>query len=414
MLRYWLWLSEKACVSKVRRLALLRQFGSIDAVYFASESDLVLMEDLTKEEIEGLLDKDLTQANEILNQCFELDVSILTWQDAQYPSALRNIHDPPIVLYYRGRLPAFGSAPAIALIGARKASAAGLLAAKRMGYQLGKAGAIVVSGLADGVDAMGMLGALTAGAPVVGVLGCGADVIYPARNRSLYEDTIARGCILTEYPPHTPPIGYHFPVRNRMLSGMCDGVVVVEAAAKSGALITAKLALEQGRDVFAMPGSAGSDACAGSNRLLREGAIFVETGPDVIEEYLSRYPSLRDVSGQGNRLGLSPDDLRQNAREADGKSELKVASAVRSPKKAVDNGGESDYIELKALVRTLPPVQSAILEALSDGPRTVDDVIDLAQVPAAQTMSALTMLEIRGMVKKAGANRYALADHIKT
>ncbi len=413
MLQYWLWLSEKACVSKVRRLALLRRLGSIDAIYFAGEADLAFMEDLTQQELEGLLDKDLTRANEILNQCYELDIRILTWQDAQYPSALRNINDPPIVLYYRGRLPAFGTAPAIALIGARKASAAGLLAAKRMGYQLGKAGAIVVSGLADGVDAMGMLGALTADAPVVGVLGCGADVVYPARNRSLYEDTVARGCVITEYPPHTPPIGFHFPVRNRILSGMCDGVVVVEAAAKSGALITARLALDQGRDVFAMPGSAGSESCAGSNRLLREGAIFAESGPDVIEEYLTRYPALRDVSGQGQKLGLSPDDLRQNARETGGKTELKVASAVQRPKKAVDNGKESDYIELKALMRTMPPAQSAVLEALSDGPQTVDDVIDLAQVPASQTMSALTMLEIRGMVQKAGANRYALADHIK-
>ena len=414
MLQYWLWLSEKACVSKVRRLALLRQMGGIEAIYFSTESDLSLLPALTKDEREGLLDKDLTQANEILNQCYELDIRILTWQDAQYPSALRNISDPPIVLYYKGRLPAFGTVPAIALIGARKASAAGLLSAKRMGYQLGKAGVIVVSGMADGIDAMGMIGALTADAPVVGVLGCGADVVYPARNRSLYEDAIARGCIITEYPPHTPPIGFHFPVRNRILSGMCDGVVVVEAAAKSGALITAQLALDQGRDVFAMPGSAGNEACAGSNRLLREGAGFAETGADVVEEYLARYPGLGDCTGQGLLLGLSPDDLRQNAREPDEKAELKVASAVRRPKKAVDNGKESDYIELKALMRTLPPAQSAVLEALSDGPQTVDDIIDLAQVPAPQTMSALTMLEIRGMVQKAGANRYALADHIKT
>lgn len=414
MLQYWLWLSEKACVSKVRRLALLRQLGSIDAIYFANEADLSLVPEITQEELEGLLDKDLTKANEILNQCYELDIRVLTWQDAQYPPALRNITDPPIVLYYKGRLPAFGTAPALALIGARKASAAGLLAAKRMGYQLGKAGAIVVSGLADGIDAMGMLGALTADAPVVGVLGCGADVVYPARNRSLYEDTISRGCILTEYPPHTPPIGYHFPVRNRIISGMSDGVVVVEAAARSGALITARLALDQGRDVFAVPGAAGNESCAGSNRLLREGAIFAETGADVIDEYLDRYPALRDCAGEGRLLGLSPDDLRQNSAKTAEKAELKVAQAVQSPKKAVDNAKESDYIELKALMRTLPPNQCAVLEALSDGPKTVDDVIDLAQVPAPQTMSALTMLEIRGMVQKAGANRYALAGNIKT
>lgn len=414
MLRYWLWLSEKACVSKMHRLALLRALGSIEAVYYAAESDLALVPELTAQERGALLDKGLDRADEILNRCYELDIRILTWQDAQYPSALRNIADAPVALYYRGRLPRFGSVPAIALIGARRASAGGLLTAKRMGYQIGKAGAIVVSGLADGIDAMCMLGALTADAPVVGVLGCGADVVYPAKNRALFEDTVTRGCVITEYPPGTPPVGFHFPVRNRIISGMSDGVVVVEAAAKSGALITARLALDQGRDVFAVPGAAGSEVCAGSNRLLREGALFAETGADVIEEYLLRYPALRASEGEGRMLGLSPDDLLQTAPKFDEKGGLKVASTLQTPKKAVDNGVESDYIELKALMRTLPPAQCAVLEALSDGPQAVDDVIDLAQLPAPQTMSALTMLEIRRLVKKAGTNRYALAEHIRT
>ena len=414
MLQYWLWLSEKACVSKVRRLALLRALGSVEAVYFAGESELDQLADLTAQEREALLDKDLTEAEKILSRCFELDIRILTWQDAQYPGALRSIDDPPVVLYYKGRLPSFGAVPTLALIGSRRASAGGMLTAKRMGYQLGKAGAIIVSGLADGIDSMCMLGALTAGAPVVGVLGCGADVVYPAKNRSLYEDTIARGCVLTEYPPGTPPIGFHFPVRNRIISGMSDGVVVVEAASRSGALITARLALDQGRDVFAVPGPAGNEACAGSNRLLREGAIFAETGADVTEEYLARYPALGESRGTGTVLGLSPDDLRQNAAKSGEKAELKVAQAIQSPKKAVDIPDESDYIELKALMRTLPPAQCAILEALCDGPLTVDDVIDQSQIPAPQAMSALTMLEIRRMVQRAGANRYALADNIKT
>ena len=195
---------------------------------------------------------------------------------------------------------------------------------------------------------------------------------------------------------------------------MSDGVVVVEAAAKSGALITARLALDQGRDVFAVPGAAGNESCAGSNRLLRDGAIFAETGADVISEYMLRYPALRDCADAGKRIGLSPDDVQQIAAKTDEKPELKVASAVQAPKKAVDNAKESDYIELKALMRTLPPVQCAVLEALSEGPLTVDDVIDRSQIPAPQAMSALTMLEIRRMIRKAGANRYALADNIKT
>lgn len=412
MLRYWVWLSERSGVSKTRRMELLRRFGSAEEIFHADPAAFDLISDLRPEEREALCDRDLGKAEEILNDCYELGISLVTWQDAQYPARLRNIPDPPLVLYYKGRLPDLSLMPAIALVGARKASAFGLLTAKRMGYQLGRGGATVVSGLADGIDAMGMIGALSADAPVVGVLGCGADVVYPAKNRALYEDTVFRGCVLTEYPPHTPPLGFHFPVRNRILAGLCDGVVVVEAAARSGSLITARLALDQGRDVFAVPGNAGSEACAGSNRLLREGAIFAENGADVLNEYVDRYPALRTVCREPS-VDLSPEDLRRNAAISDPDGELKVASQVKKPKKPVDNEEKGNYIELKALMRTLPPPQCAVLEALQDGPKSVDDIIDAAQLPSPQTMSALTMLEIRRYITKVASNRYALAENLK-
>ncbi len=412
MLKYWLWFSERSGVSKMRRISLLRYFGSADAIYRASHVDFSDVPNITAAECTALCDKDLTKAEQILAQCYALGISILTWQDAQYPAKLRSVSDAPVVLYYKGRLPDFSLAPCLALVGARKASAFGLLTAKRFGYQLGRAGAIVVSGLADGIDSMSMVGALSADAPVVGVLGCGADVVYPAKNRALYEDTIARGCILTEYPPHTPPIGYHFPVRNRILSGLCDGVVVVEAAARSGSLITAQYALEQGRDVFAVPGNAGSEACAGSNRLLREGALFAENGADVLEEYVARYPALRSI-GKKPQFDLSPDDLLQNAAVDAPNERLKVAAQVQKPKKTVDNEEKSNYIELKALMRTLPPSQCAIVEVLQGGAQSVDDIIDLVQLPAPEVMSALTMLEIRHLILKVGSSRYQLAENIK-
>ena len=413
MLRYWIWLSTRTGVSKARRLELLRRFGSVTELYFADGSALDEIPELSEAEREVLSDKELQGAQKILEQCYDLNIQVLTWQDAQYPERLRSIHDAPVVLYYKGRLPDFSAAPCITLVGARKASAFGMLTAKRLGYQLGKAGAIVVSGLAEGIDSMSMVGALSADAPVVGVLGCGADIIFPKKNRTLYEDTIARGCILTEYPPNTPAIGYHFPVRNRIMSGLCDGVVVVEAAARSGSLITAKQALDQGRDVFAVPGNAGNEACAGSNHLLRQGANLAENGFDVLQEYVGRYPSLKLYMEQGVKLGLSFEDLRQNTANSRQTSEQKVAAKVQTPKKAVDNEEKENYIELKALMRTLPPTQCAVLETLHDGPKLVDDIIDLAQIPAQEIMSALTMLEIRRFVTKVSANRYKLAEHLK-
>jgi len=184
MLKYWLWLSERSGVSKMRRLSLLRYFGSADAIYRASYVDFSDVPNITAAECTALCDKDLTKAEQILAECYALGISILTWQDAQYPEKLRSVGDAPVVLYYRGLLPNFSLVPCLALVGARKASAFGLLTAKRFGYQLGRAGAIVVSGLADGIDGMSMVGALSADAPVVGVLGCGADVVYPAKNRA--------------------------------------------------------------------------------------------------------------------------------------------------------------------------------------------------------------------------------------
>ena len=391
----------------------MRHFGSAEEVYRADEAALSLLPDLKPGELASLIDKDLATAENILTRCYDLGISILTWQDALYPERLRNIPDPPLVLYYRGRLPSLGALPCIALVGARKASAFGLLTAKRIGYQLGRGGAAVVSGLADGIDSMAMLGALSAEAPVIGVLGCGADVVYPAKNRELYEDTISRGCILTEYPPGTPPIGYHFPVRNRIIAGLCDGVVVVEAAAKSGSLITARLALDQGRDVFAVPGNAGNEACAGSNRLLHEGALFAESGADVLEEYVSRYPALRSA-GKAPEFSLTPEELRQSAAVFDTETEPKVASQVIKPKKPVDNEEKGNYIELKALMRTLPPAQCAVLEVLQGSEQSVDDIIDQCGLPTAQIMSALTMLEIRSYIRKTAANRYALAENLKS
>ena len=408
MLRNWVWLSTRTDVEKARRIELLAFFGSVETLYFADEAALRTVPELTEKELQSLLDKSQSEAEEILCRCYEAGISVLSWQDAQYPRRLRNIPDPPVVLYYKGRLPDFDATACLSVVGARRASAFGLLTAKRFGYQLGSAGMIVVSGLADGIDTMVMAGALMADAKVVGVLGCGADIIYPPKNKSLYLDTLQQGCILTEYPPGTPPIGYHFPQRNRIISGLSDGVVVVEAAAKSGSLITARLALEQGRDVFAVPGNAGSDACAGSNGLLREGAIFAEHGMDVVQEYTGRFPRLAGASGPAN-LELGPEEIRQSSECVPAKTLAKVASPKQVLQKSVDNEENSAYIVSDEMRRTLSPEEGEIVDLLREKPHSVDDMMDLLEIPAHKVMSALTMLEVRGVIAKQHANVYALA-----
>ena len=191
---------------------------------------------------EPLEDKDLTEPRRILSECHRKSIHILTWQDAAYPARLRSIDDPPLLLYYQGTLPDIDAEPVIAMVGTRHASLYGLQQGKMLGYQMGRLGAIVASGGADGVDTVCLTGALTAGGPVIAVLGCGVDVAYPAKNRGLFEDIRYHGCLISEFPPGTPPYPDNFPVRNRILSGISVGVVVVEAPEKSGALITASRA----------------------------------------------------------------------------------------------------------------------------------------------------------------------------
>lgn len=208
---------------------LLRAFPNIEALFYAGREDYALVEGADSRHLEALCDKSLGEANGILGDCAAKGIHVLTYQDAAYPNRLKHIPDPPLTLYYQGTLPDFDAEPAVAVVGTRRASAYGCLTARRMGYQIAKCGGLVVSGMAGGVDTLAMKGALLAEQPVVGVLGNGLDVVYPRSNRDLYRDVAWRGCLLSEFPPGTPPIGRNFPRRNRIISGLTCGVVVVEA-----------------------------------------------------------------------------------------------------------------------------------------------------------------------------------------
>ena len=290
MLLYWIWFAQLQKVPDQIKWMLLQHFQDPEEIYYAESSAFSGIEGLSRDAVAQLQQKDLTEAEKILQQCQEKELNILTIQDKAYPSKLRNIADPPMVLYYKGKLPDFEGNPVIGVVGTRKASAYGLNTAKKMGYQIARCGGIVVSGMAHGIDGMAMDGALTADKTTVGVLGCGADMIYPLSNRKLFRDVERYGCILSEFPPETPAYKWNFPRRNRIISGVSNGVLIVEAPARSGALITADRALEQGRDVFVVPGNVDLEGFAGSNRLLREGATFVSCGWDILSEYEVFYP----------------------------------------------------------------------------------------------------------------------------
>ncbi len=405
---HWIWLATRAGLGDRGRMLLLQRFADAEDVYFAETGEYARVEGLSPEAISSLQEKSLAEAEQILADCQRENIRILTWQDALYPKRLKNIADPPVVLYYKGTLPQVDALPCIAVVGTRGASAYGMSTAKRMGYQIAACGGITVSGVAFGIDAMAMRGALSAGAPVIGVLGCGADVVYPASNRALYADTQRQGCLLTEFPPGTPPIGWNFPRRNRIISGLSCGVLVVEAPEKSGALITARQAADQGRDVFVVPGNIDVPSCKGSNALLRDGAIAVSSGWDVISEYQDRFPGKITENRTDSRQTAYPDELEEQplqVAQTPKVPEKKHRKSIFGKKKEIDNTPSSPYIDADKPRPVLSADEETLLSFIGADGALVDDVISDAGLPAGQVLAMLTMLEVKGVVARLPGKR---------
>ena len=417
MIVHWIWLATRPFSDRVK-VELLHHFQDPETVYFADPELYRQVEDLTEEGEKSLKDKDLSRANKILEDCHREGLQILTYRDAAYPARLRNISDPPLVFYYKGRLPDFDGQPLIGMVGTRSASAYGLTAAKRLGYQIAACGGIVVSGMAYGIDGMAMRGALTAGGTVVGVLGCGAEQIYPVSNRALFADTELYGCILSEFPPGTPPLARNFPRRNRIISGLSCGVLVVEAPEKSGALITARLAADQGRDVFVVPGNIDVASFVGSNRLLRDGAVAVSHGWDIMSEYEAQFPGKVRKNTGGNRQQAYPDETAEKAEVE--KEVLKVAQKNALPakkklkkpsgeKKVIDKAESSPYSDVNDILPKLSGDEQRIVSVIN-GEVLVDDVIASAGLPTGKVLATLTLLEVKGVVRRLPGKRVCLGN----
>lgn len=391
MLVHWIWFAQLN-IPDAAKTALMERFSDPEELYF---SDISALEEISDSVREALEKKDLHDAEKILQACQDKRINILTFADSRYPGRLKNIADPPMVLYYKGYLPDFDGLAAIAVVGTRKCTAYGIGTAKRMGYQIAKCGGLVISGVADGIDGMAMRGALSADKPVVGVVGGGVDVVYPRNNRDLYTDLEKSGCLLSEYPPGEPPIAWHFPRRNRIISGLSCGVLVVEAPMKSGALITARDALEQGRDVFVVPGNIDVPSCEGSNSLLRDGAIAVRNGWDVVSEYENIYPVTKYLGGN-LQAGYADEVERVKVAQKPERPKQKP----KEPKKDIDNGKNIPYIDLNEKMPFLSGTEKEIVEALRSGPRPTDEVIAQCTAASGAVLAALTLLEIKGLVAR--------------
>ena len=383
MLKYWVWLSELKGLRNQTRLALLRRFGDPESIFYADADELLLTDGVERSQLKLLENHDLAPADRILADCQRLDIRLLTLSDAAYPGRLKNIYDPPALLYCKGRLPLLDDLLCVAVVGTRDCTPYGVACAEKLGFGLASGGAAVVSGLAKGIDAAAIRGALRAGGVTVGVVGNGLDVYYPHESRYLYEDVASAGILLSEYPPGTEPASGHFPVRNRIISGLSLAALVVEAPEKSGALITAATALEQGRDVFAVPGPIDAPASVGCNCLIRDGAGLVSDASDILREYEGRFVlNLKESREQPETLGYQ-------------------ARMAPEPKPV------APMLSLRHSDAELTDDQIAVLKALSDTePMQVDDLTELVEIPTRRVLSALTVLEIDQYVAQHPGKRY--------
>ena len=354
----WLGLGLCADLTPARAHALLEVFGTPEAVLGASPEEL-----RTAGAPADVVARFAGVRERARREAAALQSAGATWLpvvDARYPAALRAISDPPLVLALRGALVA-DDALAVAVVGARRASEYGRRVASELATGLAQAGITVVSGLAAGVDAAAHRAALAAGGRTIAVLGTGIDRVYPTWHRELADDVAAHGALLTEFSCGTPPLQHHFPRRNRLISGLTRGTVVVEAAEQSGSLITARYALEQGREVFAVPGLVGSNAHRGTHRLIQQGATLVTSVEDILAQIV---PALID----------------------------RVAAARTAQARA-----------------HLDPNERRVLESMGDDAWHVDDVVRGTGLAVAPALETLLGLELRGLVRQLPGKRFRRA-----
>ena len=386
-LKYWVWLNECRGLTNRSRALLLDHFGSPEDVYYADEAEYALVEGLSKKQIELLADKSTDGADKILGDCQRLGLRILTMQDADYPQRLKNIFAPPVVIYLKGRLHSLDDEAAIAVIGTRKASAYGLKMGRKLAYEIVRGGGVVVSLLTSGVDAAAARGALLAGGRCVGVLG----TPHECEAGTLAAEVAARGALISEYPPGTKPEKHFFRDRNRIAAGLSVGVTVVEAPERSGARLFAETAMEQGREIFAVPGNADAPNSVGTIAMIKDGAKPVVCGWDVLSEFESRF---------GGKLHELP--------ECELPEEEEAQNADVPAKKSVDKPKDSDYIDLKKQLEGLNEDQLKIIAAIGKSASHIDDIIASTGLSTARVLSQLTVLEIKGYVRRDPGRRVAL------
>lgn len=367
--KYSIWLNHLAGFGNQRVKQLLTQFGSARAVFDLQVKEIEALGFLNDQLKAALRNKNLDYAESVLEECAHKDISVYAYGEEGYPDVLSVIYTPPLVLYEKGNHFDYDKTPSFSIVGTRELTEYGRKTAFDFGKALAQSGFLVVSGMADGCDTQAHLGALKAGKPTVAVLGTGVDVVYPKCNRELYDYIVEYGAVLSEYPPGSRATRYCFPQRNRIISALTVGTLVVEADLDSGSLITADHANNQGKDVFAIPNNIHAENSRGTNQLLKEFALIATCPSDIVERYVDKFPEY----------------LYQEAKK------------ITIP--------HEQYL---SALEQLSQDEKQVLEHLSDKPKYIDELVRKTGFPAGKINGILTILMIKDIVYSVPGNSYAL------
>lgn len=445
---YWIWLQQalKYGSNKIRTVNLI--YDSAEDFYNAGISEWKMCGCFTKKEIDFMSNCKLDKAYLVLDRCKQLGQDVVTMSDERYPESLRHIANPPCVLYVKGELPNMDNKICIAVVGTRSASLYGVQMAFDISWELAKAGVIVVSGGALGIDESAHKGALQGGGKTVAVLGCGVNYPYLMQNEPLREVIAQNGAIISEFAPDFPAYPSNFPMRNRIISGLSLGTVVVEASKRSGSLITAGLALEQNKDVFAVPVDMNSPLSEGTTALIRDGAKVVTNGEDILCEYRTSYfkekekekkedetllferPTEENYEQRTAGLNAEHDmciplkvtDLKNQKSSKNTGQDTKRGKIMKNAEKGVNKHDIKRAIEDKMENRTenkeangtnydinsLSLNEQNVYNALKDGKKHVDSIVVKTGLPIGKLLSLLTNMELSGIIESYAGKIYGL------
>lgn len=418
---YWVWLARACGVASKNFLRLIEKFSDPYDIYSLDEEQIEHIEGIGARLKLSLSNKELESSYSVLKFCKKNKVDIISYGDKRYPSRLKNLEDPPAVLFCKGRFPNFNDRLCISVVGTRKMSEYGKQSAYKIAYEMASANAVIVSGMAKGVDGVAAAGAIEASGETVAVLGSGIDVVYPPVHGKLYNKIIKNGAVISEFMPSTPPERCNFPIRNRIISGLSQGTLVVEGDRRSGALITSETALAQGREVFALPGNIGEENAEGPNGLIREGALVALCADDIIKHYDFLYHDVinyRALNKAKRRSELDPSILSRLGVYDEVYERVKSTTKDRAYDRYVMASDKEDkQVSDQASAEKTPEKNEDLLSGLDESTRKIfeempinsavsPDALIQNGMSAPDVITALTMLELCGLVSSLPGGLY--------